>query len=1081
MSSKFALVIGAFVALSLLFSPAYAKNNSSGAFAAGPLANAPSQLHTAANPAPLMMAESGAGVPNRYIVVLRSDRVFSASAVNAKAAQAEKQLGATVHFVYSAALNGYAATLSEAALQFLRADADVAFIEQDQVYRVVDTQNNPTWGLDRIDQRNLPLDAQYTYAMTGLNVHAYIIDTGIRSSHVEFSGRVGAGYDVIDGGAPDDCNGHGTHVAGTIGGTTYGIAKQVTLHGVRVLDCGGSGYTTGVVAGIDWVTANHIKPAVANMSLGGGASASLDTALANSVAAGVVHVVAAGNENADACLGSPAREPQAITVGAVSNSDQRASFSNYGTCLDIFAPGVDILSAWYTSDSATGTASGTSMASPHAAGVVALFLQGAPTASPSDVVNSMINAATANLVGNPGTGSPNRLLYATLGAPPTATPTVTGTPPTATPTFTPTSTPVPPANDDFAQAIAVTPLPFSQSMDTSAATLAADDPTLCTNGTGGATVWYRLLAPSAGTLTISTAGSSYDTVLAVFSGARGALTQLACNDDYNYYLQSQVTFAVTAGATYFIEVADYYVGNSSAVKPAADGNGAPIGARHGGTLSLTAVFVAAATPTATATPTRTALPPTATPTPTALSTAMPTPTALATVSAVLALAPALATAELGQTVTIEIRIRSAQLVDGVAAHVDFNPAILQVASIVPGSALPTVLQNQVDNLQGRLDFVAGALSAPFPTSDFVLATVVFTATELTSGTPITFATANPRQSVVTYNGNVILKHVENGTVIVRQGILVGRVTPPGRPAAPDISWRIPVTITKQRLPDGATVEIGATLDASGYFTLSGLSGAYQIGVRGHNTLRATMAVTLTGDVKTVDFGLLRGGDGNGDNAVTLVDFSLLVATFGICSGNTGYNGRIDFNGDDCITLLDFSILRRNFGISGDSAPRSVAQQPTAAQKVHMSIGLPATPSQINDRFTAHLWVDAGSLAMDGAAAYLNFDPAIVQVVEIRAGSVLPITLQKGFDNQMGRIEFAAGELSALQPGNFELAAIEFVAVGSGQSQLAFQHNLPAQSTITYNGESLPVVTVDGSLIVGGGMTISLYLPTITSR
>jgi len=1093
MSSKLPLVIVVLVALGLLFSPAYAANDGGGQSVSSQVANATSL-------APLRMAESGQGVPNRYIVVLKSDRLFSASAINAKATQAAKELGATVHFVYGAALSGFAATLSDTAVASLRADADVAFIEQDQIYRTVETQTNATWGLDRIDQRSLPLNTQYTYATTGLNVHAYIIDTGIRSSHIEFSGRVGAGYDAIDGGAPDDCNGHGTHVSGTIGGTTYGVAKQVTLHGVRVLDCTGSGYNTGVIAGIDWVTANHTKPAVANMSLGGGASASLDTALANSVAAGVVHVVAAGNENTDACLSSPAREPQAITVGATSNTDARASFSNYGSCLDIFAPGVSITSAWYTSDSATASASGTSMASPHTAGVVALFLQGMPSASPADVVSSMIAAATTNVVSSPGTGSPNRLLYNVLGTPPTPTPTWTGTPPTPTPTFTPTATPVPPTNDDFAQAVAMSSLPFSQSMETGAATIAGDDPLLCTGSTGGATVWYRLVAPAAGELTVHTSGSSYDTVLAVFSGARGALTQLACNDDYAN-LQSQVTLNVAAGTTYFVEVADYYTINSTTSKAGADANSAPVNAWRGGGLSISASFVAAATATPTPTPTRTPtpaptatfthtpVPPTVTPThtpapthtPTSTATAMPTATPTSIANVVLAIAPATTTADLGQTFAVEIHVRTTQLVDGAAAHINFDPAKMQVVSVASGSGLPTVLQNQIDNQQGQIDFVAGALSEPFPSSDFVLATVVFTATEMTTGTHITFVTANPRQSAVTYDGNAILKRVENGTVIVRQGILVGRAIPPGRPAAPDISWRIPVTITQQRLPDGASVETAATLDDSGYFTLTGLSGAYQIGVRGHNTLRTTAVVSLTGDVTTVDFGLLRGGDSNGDNAISLVDFSLLVAVFGKCAGDTGYDSRVDFNGDGCTTLLDFSILRSNFGVSGNVAPRFATQQPGIEQKAQMTLGLPALPVQINDHFIARVWVNAGSLALDGAAAYVEFDPAIVQVVEIKSGSLLPITLQKNFDNPAGRISFAAGEMSAVQAGDFELATIEFVAVASGQSQLAFQHDQPTQSALTFNGDTLPVATADGSITVGGQQIISLYLPSISSR
>ena len=353
-------------------------------------------------------------IPDRYLVIFKADRVFSEAAVNSKAAEAEIQFGAKVHYIYDSAVQGYAATLSAQAVEALRKDADVAYIEQDQVFTANQspgTQINPPWGLDRIDQRSLPLSNSYTYATDGQGVHAYIIDTGIRSSHTEFSGRIGAGYDAVDGGTPDDCHGHGTHVAGTVGGYTYGVAKRVTLHGVRVLNCNNDGTTSGVVAGINWVTANHIKPAVANMSLGGGASQTVDTALRNSVAAGVVYVVAAGNYNTNACKSSPAREPLAITVGATNSSDRRHSTSNYGTCLDIFAPGVDILSSGHTDDRATALRSGTSMASPHVAGVVALYLAGSPGASPADVAARLNSVATTGAVSDPGSGSPNRLLH----------------------------------------------------------------------------------------------------------------------------------------------------------------------------------------------------------------------------------------------------------------------------------------------------------------------------------------------------------------------------------------------------------------------------------------------------------------------------------------------------------------------------------------------------------------------------------------------------------------------------------------------------------------------------------------------
>ena len=283
-------------------------------------------------------------------------------------------------------------------------------------------QSNATWGLDRVDQADLPLDQTYSYADDGGNVHAYIIDTGVRSSHNEFSGRVGNGISyapesggfLFGGGGIDssieDCNGHGTHVAGTVAGSTYGVAKRAIVHPVRVLSCSGSGANSGVIAGVDWVAANHIKPAVANMSLGGGNSTALDDAVNAAIDAGVNFVVAAGNDNADACSGSPNRVDAAITVGSTTNNDQRSSFSNRGSCVDIFAPGSNITSAWFTSDSSTNTISGTSMASPHVAGVVAQILSRSPNATPAAVFSAVLNSAATNRLSSLGNGSPNLLM-----------------------------------------------------------------------------------------------------------------------------------------------------------------------------------------------------------------------------------------------------------------------------------------------------------------------------------------------------------------------------------------------------------------------------------------------------------------------------------------------------------------------------------------------------------------------------------------------------------------------------------------------------------------------------------------------
>jgi subtilisin family serine protease len=355
-------------------------------------------------------------IEGQYLVVLKSDVVGAAGSarargsVNGTAVGLARKFGGTVGEVYDAALTGFSVTMNPGQARRLAASREVAYVEQDRVISLEATQTNPPWGLDRIDQRNLPLSGTFTYPNTASNVRVYVLDTGIRTSHTQFGGRATWGANFA-GGQNTDCHGHGTHVAGTVGGSTYGVAKAVRLVAVKVLNCAGSGTLSGVVAGINWVTNNAVEPAVANMSLGGGASSSIDSAVANSVASGVTYVVAAGNSSANACNSSPARAPSAITVGATSSNDARASFSNFGSCLDIFAPGVSIPSAWYTSNTATRTLSGTSMASPHVAGAAALVLSANPSFSPSQVTSFLVNNATTGVVTNPGSGSPNRLLF----------------------------------------------------------------------------------------------------------------------------------------------------------------------------------------------------------------------------------------------------------------------------------------------------------------------------------------------------------------------------------------------------------------------------------------------------------------------------------------------------------------------------------------------------------------------------------------------------------------------------------------------------------------------------------------------
>jgi subtilisin family serine protease len=350
-------------------------------------------------------------IPDQYIVVYDED-VRDARLLTASLAD---RAGATVRYSYGSTIRGFAGRMSADAAAELARHPSVAYVEQDQVVHAVGTQTNATWGLDRIDQRALPLSTTYTYGNDGSGVNAYIIDTGIRFSHSEFVGRAASGYDAVDGGSADDCNGHGTHVAGTVGGTTYGVAKGARLVAVRVLDCGGSGSWSGVIAGMDWVAANHQKPATANMSLGGGASTAVDDATRRMIAAGVATVVAAGNGNMggvaqDACKYSPARVADALTIGATTRTDAKTSWSNYGACVDFFAPGSGITSAWYTGDAATNTISGTSMAAPHVAGVAALYLQSNPAASPAAVSSALSAATTKGVVTSSKTAN-NHLLF----------------------------------------------------------------------------------------------------------------------------------------------------------------------------------------------------------------------------------------------------------------------------------------------------------------------------------------------------------------------------------------------------------------------------------------------------------------------------------------------------------------------------------------------------------------------------------------------------------------------------------------------------------------------------------------------
>jgi subtilisin family serine protease len=356
---------------------------------------------TVEHTAPVLSAAVN-GIDGQYIVVVRE---------GANAASVAAVAGVTPEHVYTSVLNGFSASLNRGQLTALQHNPSVEYIEQDQEMGLTATQSNATWGIDRTDQRNLPLSGTYTYTATASGVYAYIIDTGIRTDHTQFGGRASNVYNAISGETASDCNGHGTHVAGTVGGSTYGIAKSVRLRGVKVLSCSGSGSTSGIIAAVDWLRLNRVNPAVANMSLGGGYSGSLNTAVENLSNSGVFVAVAAGNSNANACNYSPASAAAATTVAASTSSDARASYSNYGSCVDLYAPGSSITSAWHTSTSAINTISGTSMASPHVAGVAALYKATYGNAG-SSTIDSWIknNSTTSKITGNPS-GTPNRLLF----------------------------------------------------------------------------------------------------------------------------------------------------------------------------------------------------------------------------------------------------------------------------------------------------------------------------------------------------------------------------------------------------------------------------------------------------------------------------------------------------------------------------------------------------------------------------------------------------------------------------------------------------------------------------------------------
>jgi subtilisin family serine protease len=498
-------------------------------------------------------ADRAGAIPGRYIVTLNRP---GASALG-------------VGDVVARTAAGYTASMTATEARRLAADPAVRFVEQDRIVRMSGTQTGPAWGLDRIDQRATAGSGTYTPSADGDGVHAYVIDTGIRITHTEFGGRASYGPDFVDGDASAaDCNGHGTHVAGTIGGAHYGVAKKVRLVAVRVLDCWGEGTLSGVIAGVDWVTRHAVRPAVANLSLGGDHSASLDAAVQASINSGVTYAVAAGNENVDAAGSSPAGLSAAITVGATDGRDRRASFSNYGGVLDLFAPGVAIKSSVATSDTATAYYSGTSMASPHVAGAAALILDAYPADTPAQVRNLLVAAATTGKVTD-RRASADRLLF--VPAPPKA-PVIATTGLTATVGQAASARLALTASRRGAWSLATGSLPAG--LELSAAGVVSGTPTTAGTWTAGlrftdyvpngvtrtVTIKIRPLAPviSPAELPVATAGTAYAAQLAVVDGRPGTWSVAAGSLPGGLTLSASGLLSGTPGgpATFTVRFAD---------------------------------------------------------------------------------------------------------------------------------------------------------------------------------------------------------------------------------------------------------------------------------------------------------------------------------------------------------------------------------------------------------------------------------------------------------------------------------------------------------------------------------------------
>jgi hypothetical protein len=654
-----------------------------------------------------------------------------------------------------------------------------------------------------------------------------------------------------------------------------------------------------------------------------------------------------------------------------------------------------------------------------------------------------------------------------------------------------------PFNDCIENAAIVINLPYGLDEYVTGATVQAGDPAHSCINTGGAfaytrSVWFRYVPGVTGTVrfeTIAGDPNQYDSVISVFTGLPGSLTEIACNDDIvggdaAYPYRSRIDLHLTVNTPYYVMVSQWtgpgYYPPSPYMRFRM--NQVSIVPTHTNTPTRTPTFTRTNTPTntptrtptatftATSTATRT---PSSTPTWTPSPTFTPTATSTSAGTVVMAIAPTSSTASVGGTFTVAVEVRAgAQPVDSVGAYLDVNPSLLEIVSVTPGSALPVVLENTFNASTGELNYAAGILTGTRPTGTFTLLTVTLRALQITAGAPISFHMSGARLSDANYLGGSVLHHVENGTVTTVNTALVGAVGLQGRGTAPNSRWIVPLTVGAT-ISGGGTTTHSVTTNDSGQFTVNGLTpGSYSIRVKNSKMLSCVSSVTIASGGSTFNFGVLRAGDASDNDTVNLTDFSILSGSFGKSSGASGYDDRADFNGDLTVNLSDFSLLSGNFAQSGGTACAG-ASAFTALGAVTLALDPLTTTAVLGSDFDVNVIVDAGAQPVDSAGAYLNFDPTALQVVSITAGGAFPVPLLSAFDNAAGTLDYAAGILEGARPtGTFTLATIRFHALTAvTDSPLTFSTTGDRQSDALYTGESLLSGVQDGTITVQAATTI----------